>query len=49
QVVLTADGQVGFALEDGDEIIVEKAEEKVKLVYFGDNSFYRLLHQKLKD
>ena len=49
QVVLTADGQVGFALEDGDEIVVQKAAEKVKLVYFGDNSFYRLLHQKLKD
>lgn len=48
QVVLTADGQVGFALEDGDEIVVKKSEQKVKLVHFGDNSFYRLLHQKLK-
>lgn len=49
QVVLTADGQVGFALEDGDEIFVSKAEQTIKLVHFGDNSFYRLLHQKLKD
>ncbi|NLA04380.1 MAG: NAD(+)/NADH kinase, partial [Firmicutes bacterium] len=49
QVVLTADGQVGFALEDGDEILVQKAEQTVKLVHFGDNFFYRLLHQKLKD
>ena len=48
QVVLTADGQVGFDLEDGDEILVQKAEQKVKLVHFGDSSFYRLLHQKLK-
>ena len=48
-MVLTADGQVGFALEDGDEILVQKAEQTVKLVHFGDNFFYRLLHQKLKD
>lgn len=49
QVVLTADGQVGFALEDSDEIVVQKADQTVKLVHFGDNFFYRLLHQKLKD
>ncbi|HHW73651.1 MAG TPA: NAD(+)/NADH kinase [Firmicutes bacterium] len=49
QVVLTADGQVAFSLEDGDEIFVQKSEQKVKLVHFGDNFFYRLLHQKLKD
>jgi len=48
QVVMTADGQVGFALEDGDEVVVRKSEQKVKLVHFGDNSFYRLLRQKLK-
>jgi len=48
QVVMTADGQVGFALEDGDEIAVRKAEQKVKLVHFGDNSFYRLLREKIK-
>lgn len=48
QVVLTVDGQVGFALEDSDEIVVKRAEQKVKLIHFGDNSFYRLLHQKLK-
>lgn len=48
QVVLTADGQVGFALEDGDEIYVRRAAVKAKLVCFPGNSFYRLLHQKLK-
>jgi NAD+ kinase len=48
QVVLTADGQVGFALEKGDSVIVCRAEQKVRLVHFADNSFYRLLHQKLK-
>ena len=49
QVVLTADGQVGFDLEDGDSVAVKKADRKVKLIHFGDNSFYRLLRQKLKD
>lgn len=48
QVVLTADGQVGFALEKGDSVFVCRAEQKVRLVHFADNSFYRLLHQKLK-
>ncbi len=48
QVVLTADGQVGFALEKGDSVEVYRAAQKVKLVHFADNSFYRLLHQKLK-
>jgi NAD+ kinase len=48
QVVLTVDGQVGFALEDDDEVIVYRSERKAKLVQFKDNSFYRLLHQKLK-
>ncbi len=48
QVVLTVDGQVRFALEDNDQIIVSKARQKVRLVCFHENSFYRFLHQKLK-
>ncbi len=48
QVVLTVDGQVRFALEDNDQIIVCRAKQKVRLVCFHENSFYRFLHQKLK-
>ncbi len=48
QVVLTVDGQVRFALEDEDQVIVCRSEQKVKLVCFHDYSFYRMLHQKLK-
>lgn len=48
QVVLTVDGQVRFALEDDDRIMVRRAKQKVKMVCFHENSFYRLLHQKLK-
>ena len=48
QVVLTVDGQVRFALEDEDKIIVKKSDQKIKMVCFHDYSFYRMLHQKLK-
>ena len=48
QVVLTVDGQVRFALEDEDKIIVKQAGQKIKMVCFHDYSFYRMLHQKLK-
>ncbi|MDW7728857.1 MAG: NAD(+)/NADH kinase [Bacillota bacterium] len=48
QVVLTVDGQVRFALEDEDQIVVCRSKQKVMLVCFDDYSFYRMLHQKLK-
>ena len=48
QVVLTVDGQVRFALEDEDQIIITSSKQSVKLVCFDDYSFYRMLHQKLK-
>lgn len=48
QVVLTVDGQVRFALEDEDQIIITSSGQSVKLVCFDDYSFYRMLHQKLK-
>jgi NAD+ kinase len=48
QVVLTVDGQVRFTLEDEDQIVITRSDQKVKLVAFHDYSFYRMLHQKLK-
>jgi len=48
QVVLTVDGQVRFALEDEDHLVVCRSQQKVKLVCFHDYSFYRMLHHKLK-
>lgn len=48
QVVLTVDGQVRFALEDEDQIIMTSSGQSVKLVCFDDYSFYRMLHHKLK-
>ncbi len=48
QVVLTVDGQVRFALEDKDQVIVRRSGYRIKMVCFHDYSFYRMLHQKLK-
>ena len=48
-VVLTVDGQEGFSLKDKDQVVVSKGREKVRLVTFSWHSFYKILHQKLKD
>ena len=48
QVMLTVDGQVRYALEDEDQVVVSKSDQKVRLVSFHEFSFYRMLHQKLK-
>ena len=48
-VVLTVDGQEGFSLKDKDQVVVSKGREKVRLVTFSGHSFYKILHQKLKD
>ncbi|MFO8192014.1 MAG: NAD(+)/NADH kinase [Bacillota bacterium] len=48
EVMLTVDGQVRFALQDDDQIIIKQAVQRVKLVCFDDYSFYRSLQQKLK-
>ena len=47
-VVLTVDGQEGFSLEDNDQVVVSRGQEKVRLVTFAGHSFYQILHQKLK-
>lgn len=48
-IVLTVDGQIGFSLQGGDVIFVEKASCLTQLITFPDNTFYKLLHRKLKD
>ncbi len=48
-VMLTVDGQEGFSLEVEDQVLVTKGREKVRLVNFAGHSFYKILHQKLKD
>ncbi len=49
EMVLTVDGQVGFALNEEDRVIVSRSPLKVSLVTFKDRSFYSLLGSKLKE
>lgn len=49
EVVLTVDGQVRQNLQNDDQITISRSEQTVRLVSFQDYSFYRMLHQKLKE
>ena len=46
-VMLTVDGRRAFEVDD--QVVVTKGKEKVRLVSFEGHSFYKILHQKLKD
>jgi NAD+ kinase len=46
-VILTFDGQVGFDLYYGDKVIINKSEEKIKLLRPPDHSYFKLLRTKL--
>lgn len=47
EVFLTVDGQVGFNLEDGDQVLVTRAPLTTPLVQLEGSNFYVLLHRKL--
>jgi len=46
-VLLTFDGQVGFDLHYGDEVIINKSQEKIKLLRPRDHSHFEILRTKL--
>ena len=48
RVVLTFDGQVGFDFYSGDELIISKSNEKIKLLSPPDHSYFEILRTKLK-
>lgn len=48
EVVLTVDGQLGFSLQNEDQVIVKNSPHKTKLVNLKEKTFYNLLHYKLK-
>ncbi len=48
KVYLSFDGQVGLALEDGDSVLVRKAEEVVRLIRSPHRSYFEVLRSKLK-
>lgn len=47
EVVLTIDGQVGFVLQEGDEVVVERAPYRTTLVRFPGRTFYDVVRDKL--
>jgi NAD+ kinase len=46
-VILTFDGQVGFDLFFGDEVIINKSKEKIRLLRPPDQSYFKILRTKL--
>ncbi len=46
-VVLTFDGQVGFDFSYGDEVIIYKSREKIKLFRPPGHSYFKILRKKL--
>lgn len=47
EVVLTVDGQCGYILEKGDEVVVERAPYRTTLVRFPGRTFYDVVRNKL--
>jgi len=48
EVMLTIDGQVGFALRERDGVEVERAASRIRLVRFPHKHFFSVLRTKLK-
>lgn len=48
EVMLTLDGQHGYKLQQGDEIIVGKASEKIQFVRLHEHRFFDVVREKLK-
>jgi NAD+ kinase len=48
RVILTLDGQIGFPLQYGDEVIVKKSPYEVKLIKSGSKGYFEVLRTKLK-
>lgn len=49
EVMLTIDGQVGFPLRKGDQILVRKAEVRTRLVKLRRRTFFEVLRLKLRE
>lgn len=48
EVYVTIDGQTGFALHEGDEIAITKAQRPLRLIRATSRSYFEVLRQKLK-
>jgi NAD+ kinase len=48
EVFVTFDGQAGFQLKEGDEILVRRADRPLRLIRPSTRSYFEVLRQKLK-
>jgi NAD+ kinase len=48
EVYVTVDGQTGFGLREGDEMVITRAEHPLRLVRSATRSYFEVLRQKLK-
>ncbi len=48
-IVLTLDGQTGFALEEQDRVYIARSPVHAKLVTFYNRSYFNILRKKLKE
>jgi len=48
KVILTLDGQIGFPLEYGDEVVVKKSPRTVHLIKSSSKGYFEILRTKLK-
>ena len=46
EIMLTVDGQVGYPLMDGDEVMIRKSDYKTRLVKLAGRNFYELLRSR---
>ena len=47
EAVATFDGQMGQKLSPLDKVVIRKAKETVRLIHFGNVSFYEIVRNKL--
>lgn len=48
EFLITMDGQKGFELQPGDEILIRKSRKRLRLMHAPDRNYYDILRQKLR-
>ncbi|MCP3874824.1 MAG: NAD(+)/NADH kinase [Desulfobacteraceae bacterium] len=47
-MILTLDGQEGFEMDPGDRIFIKKSRNDIKMIYFENQSYFKVLKTRLK-
>ena len=47
EAFLEIDGETNISVSQGDEIVIGRAEEKIKLINIGNRPFYDIVNQKI--